>query len=561
MFDKFTIKRKLFTVGGLLLFTAIISVFLMYEMGKVSEIQKMERDHIEVATLLEIRLDSYFDLVDKGEYEKADTLLNAKSDVHREMGIIALHNKGFAQPLNALKMISPPEEVIFTMLGYGDLFKLIRLDIIAFQKIESNLADLSNKNNLAKNKPIVIAATDEIIGYSTGFAPRIRSAAEMVKNLMDGVSILFLSLTIILLFFTSRSILNTINRLSLATKNLSKGNGDLTQRLNITAKDEIGVAAQNIDDFIDVVQNILLKIKTGADQIKNNGDYINQLSEQISQGASEQASNAEEISSSIEQMAANINQNSENAQQTERIAMQVSNDIAIVNESFIQTVKAMNEIVERIMIINEIANKTDLLAVNAAIEAARAGEFGKGFAVVANEIRKLSERSQKAAKEISEISVKSVKKAEDSGQLLHDIIPSIQNTAKLVQEITAASMEQDTGVDQINKAIQQLTTVTQQNAISAEEMASGSEKFVNEAESLLETISFFTLGASDVDKKIDNLSNQIENLLMTVNEMKQSKEKKVSETHSKLNFQHNDVPKKGVNLKMADKLDDDFQNS
>jgi methyl-accepting chemotaxis protein len=151
----------------------------------------------------------------------------------------------------------------------------------------------------------------------------------------------------------------------------------------------------------------------------------------------------------------------------------------------------MKEIAGKISIIEEIARQTNLLALNAAIEAARAGEHGKGFAVVAAEVRKLAERSQKAAGEIGELSTHSVSIAEKAGSMLTLMVPDIQRTAELVQEITASSKEQDAGAEQVNQAIQQLDQVIQQNASAAEEMASTSEELSSQAEQLQETIGFF----------------------------------------------------------------------
>jgi methyl-accepting chemotaxis protein len=151
----------------------------------------------------------------------------------------------------------------------------------------------------------------------------------------------------------------------------------------------------------------------------------------------------------------------------------------------------MKQIASKISVIEEIARQTNLLALNAAIEAARAGEHGKGFAVVASEVRKLAERSQKAAGEITELSGSSVKVAEKAGELLAKILPDVQKTSELVQEITAASREQDSGAAQINKAIQQLDQVIQQNASGSEETSSTSEELTSQAVQLQSAISFF----------------------------------------------------------------------
>jgi methyl-accepting chemotaxis protein len=196
----------------------------------------------------------------------------------------------------------------------------------------------------------------------------------------------------------------------------------------------------------------------------------------------------------MEEMASNIKQNADNAMQTEKISVKSAQDAKEGGKAVSETVSAMKEIAGKISIIEEIARQTNLLALNAAIEAARAGEHGKGFAVVASEVRKLAERSQVAAGEISQLSSSSVQVAEKAGEMLGKIVPDIQKTSELVQEITAASKEAETGADQINKAIQQLDQVIQQNAAASEEIASTSEELSSQAEQLQSTIAFFKTG-------------------------------------------------------------------
>jgi len=196
----------------------------------------------------------------------------------------------------------------------------------------------------------------------------------------------------------------------------------------------------------------------------------------------------------MEEMSSNIKQNADNAHQTEKIALKAAEDAREGGKSVTETVAAMKEIATKISIVEEIARQTNLLALNAAIEAARAGEHGKGFAVVASEVRKLAERSQTAAAEIRELSASSVEVAEKAGEMLTRIVPDIQKTAELVQEINAASNEQNTGTEQINKAIQQLDQVIQQNASSTEEIASTAEELSSQAEQLHDSIGFFNTG-------------------------------------------------------------------
>jgi methyl-accepting chemotaxis protein len=171
-----------------------------------------------------------------------------------------------------------------------------------------------------------------------------------------------------------------------------------------------------------------------------------------------------------------------------------------------EAVAAMKEIASKISIIEEIARQTNLLALNAAIEAARAGEHGKGFAVVAAEVRKLAERSQKAAGEINQLSGTTVTVSGKAGEMLEKLVPDIQRTAELVQEITAASKEQDTGAEQINKALQQLEKVIQQNASASEEMAATTEELTAQSDQLVSALSFFRTGESGHTQSVRSTS-------------------------------------------------------
>jgi methyl-accepting chemotaxis protein len=204
----------------------------------------------------------------------------------------------------------------------------------------------------------------------------------------------------------------------------------------------------------------------------------------------------------MEQMSANIKQNAENAQTTESIARKSAQSAEAGGQAVLQTVEAMKQIASKIGIIEEIARSTNMLSLNASIEAARAGEYGKGFAVVASEVGKLAERSSREAAEINQLSVSSLKIAEVAGKTITDMVPEIKRTADLVQEISAASREQDSGANQINSAITQLDQVVQQNASASEESASMSEELAGQAQTLKETISFFKISASAEDRQL-----------------------------------------------------------
>ena len=273
----------------------------------------------------------------------------------------------------------------------------------------------------------------------------------------------------------------------------SLAQGDLTQRFSIDVPGELKEMGESLNQTIIVLEDLITKVIFNAQNIASASVQMSSSAQQLSEGATGQASSVEEISSSMEQMTANIQQNTSNSRQTEKISTAAAVDIIESKESVLATENSMKLIANKISIIGEISRQTNLLALNAAVEAARAGEHGRGFAVVAAEVRKLAERSQLAATEIDEVSAKSVYVAQQSGKMLSEVVPNIQKTSDLVQEITASSIEQSSGADQINNAIQNLNNVVQENAATAEEMAAGAEELSAQAEELQSAVSFFKI--------------------------------------------------------------------
>ncbi|MBF0284196.1 MAG: methyl-accepting chemotaxis protein [Magnetococcales bacterium] len=271
-------------------------------------------------------------------------------------------------------------------------------------------------------------------------------------------------------------------------------NGDLTALLDVERKDEIGLLAQALRDMTEKLRGVVNEVRNSASNVSAGATQLSSASQELSQGATEQAASIEETSSAMEEMSSNIQQNTDNSVTTEKIAQVAAKDAAEGGQAVSQSVVAMKEIAGKIGIIEEIARQTNLLALNAAIEAARAGEHGKGFAVVAAEVRKLAERSQTAAGEISHLSTSSVQVAERAGAIINKLVPDIQRTAELVQEISAASREQTQGASQINSAIQQLDQVIQRNAGASEEMAATAEELNSQADQLSQAIAFFKTG-------------------------------------------------------------------
>ena len=253
-----------------------------------------------------------------------------------------------------------------------------------------------------------------------------------------------------MLLTAMKNMIESLQAMSGAAERISRG--DLTVDVQVrSAKDSLG---HSLSNMVMRLRTVITDVKTAADNVASGSQQLSSGAEQLSQGTTEQAASAEEASSSVEEMSATIRQNADNAVQTEKIALKSSADADESGRAVFEAVTAMKNIAEKIGIIEEIARQTNLLALNAAIEAARAGEHGKGFAVVASEVRKLAERSQAAAAEISRLSSSSMNVAERAGQMLSKLVPDIQKTSELVQEISAASKEQTSGSDQISGAIQ-----------------------------------------------------------------------------------------------------------
>jgi methyl-accepting chemotaxis protein len=357
---------------------------------------------------------------------------------------------------------------------------------------------LTSQHSESANKEDVLELTSPILqdNEQIGLVKIGYSAAPIKNALRQSQTILLvISLgTMLLISFVTYTLfrflaVQPIRRLNNVVEQIASG--DLSLSITADSNDELGKLFDTLKAMVEKLNAVVSDVKTASGNVASGSQQLSAGSEQMSQGTTEQSASAEEASSSVEEMNATIKQNADNASQTEKIALKSANDAIDSGKAVSETVGAMKDIAKKISIIEEIARQTNLLALNAAIEAARAGEHGKGFAVVASEVRKLAERSQSAAGEISHLSTSSVEVAERAGVMLAKLVPDIQRTSELVQEITAASREQTVNADQINSSIQQLNQVIQQNAGAAEEMASTAEELSSQAEQLQATISFF----------------------------------------------------------------------
>ncbi len=351
---------------------------------------------------------------------------------------------------------------------------------------------------------------------NTNFAVAVLAATSDFHDALNAMAISLAAVTAVILALSiafgiwfANGIARPINNLHDTLEDVASG--DLTMngidkdamRKIEKRSDEIGKMALSMKHMIHSVSHTVSTVRSIAEQVREGSEQISATSQSVSAGASEQAASTEEMSATMEQMASNIKQNAENAGKTGTIATKTAQDGQSGGKAVSESLEAVKEISGKIGIIEDISSQTNLLALNAAIEAARAGEAGKGFAVVASEIRKLAERSAVSANEISTISAKTLKLAEHAGEMIDNVIPSIEQTTQLVDEIATASREQDKGAEQISMAITQLDTVVQQNASAAEEMAAMAEELSANSSKLVRAISVFKIND---DAETDNAS-------------------------------------------------------
>jgi methyl-accepting chemotaxis protein len=336
----------------------------------------------------------------------------------------------------------------------------------------------------------------------------IRKAKELAFSSMDSAQTQSLYVTLIvgiastLAALTFGLILTAGIRTKLKNANSAVNaitEGDLSAEIKSTGNDEVSSLLISTSQMRDKIVEVIGAMSLVIEKISENSSKLEVTADQVSDGTSQQATSVQETSASMDEMANTINENARNATETDETAKLLAENALVCSNSMKKTSEAMSDIFERIAIVGEITRKIELLALNASVEAARAGEHGKGFAVVASEVSKLAELSKDAASEIQRSSTDGKKLVDETNQMLDELLPEIEKTQSLVQNISASSKEQAIGAEQVNDAIKTLDNVIQQNTLASSNLSVSANELAQIVPDLEDLVNQFKLAKIEDD--------------------------------------------------------------
>ena len=360
-----------------------------------------------------------------------------------------------------------------------DIVSTLGPTVSAFQTLQASLAGLGTQY-------------DELYALSEGILGKLMQA---IYWFIAVLSLIIIAFDVWLAYNLANNIKRPIALGSDLVKKIAEGDlrkdsddghGALQHR-----KDELGQMLLHLEDLRNKMADVILSVTGVAKELLAASGVVLDSSRRLADGANSQAASAEEASSTMEEMAASITRNADNAASSQGVAQESLKGLKSIVSTGEEAISSVRNISSRVNVIGEIAQQTNILALNAAVEAARAGEYGRGFAVVAAEVRKLAESSSKASEEIVGLSAKALSLNENNGRVLAEIVPKVSQAINALNEVSAATLEQNTGVEQVNTSVQNLSDIAQQNAVSSQHLNEDAKKLEDQSNKLIQTISFF----------------------------------------------------------------------
>ena len=528
---KLKLKAKLLGSFGIVLIMMLAVAYLGISLGS-----HMNEDIIDLGNKQVVKVELVGDLNTNLQNIRRYQL---QVIVKGQMGDLK-NSTGYAQKIEEMIVESEQWNAELGSLMQTDAGKKAHQEFIdswtVFMEVNKNLVAMADQGKYPEALPYYFDEKkdfDEAVAHLDGLTKIIdeyvhgkvtEAQAEYQKSnyQMIAVTVAAAVVSIILGLVLSLSIIKVVRTMVDMLKDMAESGGDLTKRVNVAVKDEIGELAGWFNAFLDNLHNIMAQVKHSSETVSAAANETSMGNQDLSQRTEEQASSLEEVSSTIEEISASLQKSSDNSSDADKISRTTLNSVRssekVVGEmrdAMGDITKGSHEIAEIIAKVNDIAFQTNLLALNAAVEAARAGEQGRGFAVVAAEVRNLAGRTAESAKEIEGLIKDSIVRVDKGNELmdgvsdvLTEIVKNTEQTSEVIIEIASSTKEQAAAAEDIRTAIEQLNQVTQQNASLVEEIAGSSEAVSNEAEELATLVGKFKLNdtTANTNKKTVNFA-------------------------------------------------------